>query len=131
MNQTLTRPSRFAPSRHLCHHRPPVPSPVALALVQSALSTPTPPAAAPAPLARKGLALSVGLTILVALVLIVLCVGVLMLRVMGRRATAGTPAGREGTVPAARHVNPWVESGRRLTESPDPNKPPRRGGDAP
>ncbi len=103
---------------------------MALSLGQSAAPAPPAPGAAPTPLARQGLALSAGLAILVALVLIVLCIGVLMVRVMGRRATAGTHAKREATVPPPRPVNPWVESGRRLTESADLNRPTGPSGDA-
>ncbi len=103
---------------------------MALAFQQAPAFTTT-PGAAPTPLARKGLALSAQLAILTALLLIALSIGVLMLRVMGRRATAKAFSRRNAQPASARRVNPWVESGRRLTDPDDSGNTPPPPGAAP
>ncbi len=81
-------------------------------------ASPTPP---PAP--AKRLALSGQLAVLTGVVLVLLCLGILMLRTLGRRATAGSA--RTAAKGKGRPVNPWVESGRRLIE--DRGAPDERG----
>ncbi|MFN0012707.1 MAG: hypothetical protein ACKVS8_13800 [Phycisphaerales bacterium] len=83
----------------------------------------------PAPPAKR-LALSGQLAVLTGVVLVILCLGILMLRTLGRRATAGNA--RTTAKGKGKPVNPWVESGRRLMEEGDARGEHRaRGGSDP